>query len=364
MLKLPRIRIRLEKNTLLSILLMGGAFMLVVGISLSLNFFKKGPALSTPSRDVLKAADEHRAAAAGDKLIVEPQDGLEPLTSLIRGATSSIDLVMYELNDPGIEQALADAKGRGVAVRVLLNQGYFGKASIKNAAAYRYLESHQVAVHWTPSAFALTHEKSILVDGKQALIMTFNLEPKYYSKSRDFGVIDVDPADMAAMTATFEADWQGVAKADSPGDDLIWSPNSKDALLSVVKTAKKSLVVYNEEMADQDIIQALGAAARRGVSVEILMAYSSKWKDAFTELTAEGVKIQIYKRKKPLYIHAKAIVADETYVFVGSENFSSNSLLKNRELGLLISNTKIANSLLKVFHSDLSSATTFTALGP
>jgi cardiolipin synthase len=352
-------KLRLSKDSYVSIFLMIGVFSLISLVSVYFIFSKKNPLIGAPQRDVLEAANEHANAAASDRLIVEPESSIQPLLSMIQNASSSVDLVMYELNDPEVEQALSDAQSRGVAVRVLLNQGYYGKSSRKNAAAYRYFQAMHVPVHWTSSSFALTHEKSLLVDKKQALIMTFNLEPKYYKTSRDFAVINHDPADIAAMDATFNADWEGKAIIDSSGDDLIWSPNSKDALLAILKNSNKSLAVYNEEMADSDIIQGLVEAAGRGVSVELIMAYSSKWKDAFTELSAAGVKIRVYKRKKPLYIHAKVIVVDSNYVFIGSQNFSTNSLLKNRELGLFIMNPPIATSLLKIFRNDWDGATQY-----
>jgi cardiolipin synthase len=354
---LPRISI--SKDTLVSIALMVGALAVVIGLSIFFGHTKSRPAAAP--RDVIKAADEHSAAARNDSLIVEPDAGMEPVLSAIRAATSSVDAVMYEINDQDIEQALADAQTRGVAVRVLLNHGYLGKPSIKNASAYAYFTSHHVPVRWTSSSFALTHQKTLLVDKKVALILTFNFVPKYYKTSRDFGVVDPDAADVSAIASTFAADWTDTAKTDDPGDDLVWSPNSKDALLSFIGTAKKTLEVYNEEMADQDIIQALMAASQRGAAVEIIMAYSSKWKDAFSELSNAGVQIHVYKRKRPLYIHAKAMVADNTYVFVGSENFSSNSLLKNRELGLIISSPILAHSLLATFKTDWANALPYSS---
>jgi phosphatidylserine/phosphatidylglycerophosphate/cardiolipin synthase-like enzyme len=50
-------------------------------------------------------------------------------------------------------------------------------------------------------------------------------------------------------------------------------------------------------------------------------------------LRAGGVQVVA---DKALYIHAKAIVADGATVFIGSENISSTSLDKNREMGLIL----------------------------
>jgi cardiolipin synthase len=317
-----------------------------------------------PSRNALTAAVENSAAAANDSLVTQPDDGNATVLSMIAGASTSVDLVMYELTDTDVEKALADAEKRGVTVRVLLNQGYYGAAStadkqVVNQAAYDYLQSATVAVQWTPSTFALTHEKSMVVDNSKALIMTYNLQPKYYATSRDFGIIDSDPADITAMNTTFTNDWGNVVATAPTGDDLVWSPNSETSLVALINSATKTLDVYNEEMSDENIVKALLAAQKRGVTVRVVMTYSSQWKDELTELTSGGVGVRTYPdtKKAPVYIHAKVIIADAQNMFVGSENFSSTSLSKNRELGILISNTTIANSIELVFEKDWNTAT-------
>ncbi len=75
-------------------------------------------------------------------------------------------------------------------------------------------------MRWAPSYFAFTHQKSIVIDGSQAIIMTFNFTPQYYSTSRDFGVVDKNPADISAIEAAFNDDWQGKNDSAASGDDL------------------------------------------------------------------------------------------------------------------------------------------------
>src|SRR5581483_9422917 len=82
-------------------------------------------------------------------LLTEPDDGVLQVKQAIEQATTSIDLVIYELQDPEMLQALADAKLRGVKVRVMLqNLSTFGRHP--NQAAYDFLQSHGVSVHWAP----------------------------------------------------------------------------------------------------------------------------------------------------------------------------------------------------------------------
>ena len=70
-------------------------------------------------------------------------------------------MVMYEDEDSRVNAALAADEHRGVKVRVLLNGGYYGEGSAQNRAAYSYLRARSVPVRWTPSYFALTHQKTL-----------------------------------------------------------------------------------------------------------------------------------------------------------------------------------------------------------
>src|SRR6185312_10169856 len=188
-----------------------------------------------------------------------------PVVQAIQNAHTSVDLVIYELEDPQVEQALADAQSRGVQVRVLLdNLDSFG--NYPNDAAYTFLQSHNVPIEWSPNYFPLTHQKTLIVDDTEAMIMTFNLSPQYYASSRDFGIVDTDPKDVAAIETAFTSDWSGQQSTAQNASDLVWSPNSADTLIALISSATSTLEVYNEEMADPRIEAALTAAAARGVA--------------------------------------------------------------------------------------------------
>ncbi len=288
---------------------------------------------------------------ASVSLLTEPDDTTNAVVQDIQNAHQSVDLVIYELEDSQVEQALADAQGRGVAVRVLLdNLDTFG--TYPNQAAYDFLQARGVPVEWSPSYFALTHQKTLITDGWQALIMTFNLSPQYYASSRDFAIVDTDPKDVAAIGATFNSDWSSQNSTASNSSDLVWSPGSANMLVALIDSATSSLDIYNEEMADPRIEAALQAAAARGVHVRVDMTYETSWKAALQSLVTSGVEVRTYASSAKFYIHAKVIVADNAEAFVGSENFSTPSLDSNRELGILLKRPEILQSLEATFNAD------------
>jgi phosphatidylserine/phosphatidylglycerophosphate/cardiolipin synthase-like enzyme len=292
-------------------------------------------------------------------LITEPTAGIQPIVSAITSAQTSIKLVMYELEDTAVEQALVSAKQRGVMVQVLLNKGYYGEQSQDNEAAYTDLANNGVSVRWTPSYFALTHQKTMVIDSRSAYILTFNFTPQYYASSRDFGVVDNDENDVRAIDATFSADWNDERIKPGNGDSLVWSPGSQSAMLNLISGAQHSLDIYNEEMDDGPIETALENAAKRGVTVDVVMTNSSDWAAAFSKLKTSGVNIHVFEASAREYIHAKMILVDGNKAFLGSENFSSGSLSHNRELGVVTNDPAILSSLTATFANDYAAASSY-----
>ena len=320
---------------------------------------KKGHRLSVTARSivflVLAGLLAAPVSAATYTLVTEPDQGLALIYSLISSAKSTLDMTMYELTDTEAEQLLAQSASAGVTVRVILDQN-LEKSS--NTAAYNYLSAHGVGVHWANPKYSATHQKTITVDGATTAIMTLNLTSQYYSTSRDFAVLENDPNDVAAVQATFEADFVDGAITPANGDDLAWSPtNSQSAILNVINSARHSLLVENEEMSDTNVINALLNAAGRGVLVEVVMTNTGNdYATEFNQLVAAASGVHTYAATASLYIHAKVILADYgspgAKVFIGSENFSSASLTKNRELGLTLSDPAILQSIEALLTSD------------
>ena len=299
------------------------------------------------------------AYAAGDlSLLVEPDQGLAPIYALIGSAHERIDLTMYELVDTDAELALEQAAGRGVAVRVLLD---VNREKAANQAAYVELTDMGVQVAWADPRYAATHQKTLVVDGSVAAVMSLNLTSRFYADTRDFAILDRNASDVAAIESVFAADFRHAKVATTPGAGLIWSPRqSGPALLALIDGATTSLLVENEEMAYPAVTAALTRAARRGVRVVVVMTDQPQWHDAFTKLVAAGVAVRVYAQQAPLYIHAKVVVADvgtpQQHAFMGSENFSAASLNHNRELGVHTADPTIVAGLATVIEGDASGA--------
>ncbi len=295
--------------------------------------------------------------SAGLSLITEPGPGDTPFLALIDSARHSIQMTMYELTDQRVEQALAAAAARGVHVAVLLDDGQYGDGRPPNDAAYRYLATHGVTVAWAPTYFALTHQKSIVIDRRVAVIMTVNLTPVYYSSSRDFVVLDHRPADVAAIAQTFGADLHHRRITPGAGsDDLVWSPGAQAPIGALIAHAQRSIDLETEEMDDSTITRQLCHAAQRGVRVQVVMTYQPSSRAALTYLAGCRAQVRTYPENAALYLHAKLIRVDGATVFIGSQNLSRQSLTYNRELGIITHNPQIAAGTRHTFSTDFAAA--------
>ena len=253
------------------------------------------PAATSTSTGTTVRSGDTTVRSEGLALITEPGPGDGPFVALIDSARRSIRVTIYELSDRRVERALTAAAGRGVDVAVLLDHGRFGSGRALNDDAYRYLATHGIRVAWAPAYFALTHQKSIVIDRRVAAIMTLNLTPAYYSSSRDFAVLDYRPADVEAIAQTFDADLHHRQLAPGAGSgDLLWSPGAQAPLDALIAHARRSVQVESEELEDPAITNTLCRAARRGVRVQVLMTYQPAARAALTYLDGCGAQLRTY----------------------------------------------------------------------
>lgn len=298
----------------------------------------------------------------------ESDNSVTPLYALVNNAQKAIDMTMYALEDTAFSGDLVTACNRGVKVRVILDQN---DEKSGNTSAYNQLNAAaNCSAVWANKTFEASHQKSIILDGTQVAIMSLNLQSQYYSTTRDFALLENDPVDIAAIQATFNADYaagtpsSGVAGASdfsySPGagDDLIWSPTTAQAdMLSIINNARKTLLVENEEMGASNIVSALEAACTRGVTVDVAMVSQSSYSTEFRALEAAGCGVHVYPDTQTgFYIHAKAVVADyglsTQNVYMGSINYSTASMTENRELGVYIADPASVQFLNATMASD------------
>ena len=314
------------------------------------------PVVATPARAAPVPLVRLGAGVRGVQVLVEPDDGSRALTGAIRNAGRSIWLTMYMLTNRTIIHDLEYAHAAGVDVRVILEPHPYGASDNTNQSAYDALMAADIPVHWSSPRYRLTHEKSMVVDGDTAYIMTTNFTRASFQANREFDVVDRHPADVATVRALFVADWTNQVYTPRDGNLPLSPSDARPLLQALIGSARRTLDVYGEELQDPGMERALAAAARQGVRVRLILpAPSGPDYDAtgVRLVTGTGVRVRRLPRSY-LYIHAKAIVVDGRRAFVGSQNLSAASLDDNREVGIIVSDEGVIGTLKDTFDSDWS----------
>jgi len=283
-----------------------------------------------------------------DQLIIEPDMGRAPILERISGAKHTIHLMMYGLTDKTLLDALIKQKERGRTVQIILEKTPY-KAINENVKAIAALKHANVALQGSIPNIRLIHQKTLITDGQEAMVMTFNFTNSAFKNDRNFALVVDDAKTVKEIAAVFAADWNHVTYTDHP-DNLLYSPDdSRTKLLGLIRDAKKSIKIYAQSLTDYQITGALADRARQGVEVSILSSNRMKPK-AQAYLMRAGVKLHHSKHR---YIHAKVMIFDDESAIVGSINLTPASIDTNRELSVITRDKSVVNQLAAQFAKDL-----------
>jgi len=303
------------------------------------------------------------------RLLVMPDDGVDAVVALIETASEQLLLKQFKLQSVAVEEALRRARERGVEVRVMLNPHTSG-GDRWNDEAFARLQGWGIDTAWTSEAFPVTHEKSMVVDRHTALVATFILADKYFTETRDYGVLTYNPAVVAQVTAGFEADWQRVFFQPDLGVGLVWSSaHSRGQMARIVDASTRTLWIQHPKFVDAVILERIISARERGVKVRVLCGGKhgiSDWDiyDTFSSLRVMqrfGVKVRRQQRPK---LHAKLILVDGAFAQTGSMNIDRSAFDLRRELGIESDAPEVVARLREMFETDWQNAEKYNAPDP
>ncbi|HEY8073955.1 MAG TPA: phospholipase D-like domain-containing protein [Labilithrix sp.] len=318
----------------------------------------QAPPAAPPS--VTPACNVMTPRTAPLEVLAMPDAGQAPYTDVLARATKTIRVMVYEIGYGPILDALEAKAKAGLDVRVILdvaqqstNQKYMDMLTAAGAKAI-----------WSDVQFTYMHAKTIVVDEKEAVVSTGNFAQFRMNIERNFVAHDTDPADVDVLVKLFDADFARTSP-DLACTRLLVSPvNSKQRLLDLIGTATKEIVVESMQFEDRDVRAAIVARKNAGVSVRVILAdtgFVSANADAATYLASNGIEARYMT--SPV-VHVKAIVVDGTTAYVGSENLSYTSLVKNREVGVVALEQANVDVVHATFEKDWPTATPFSAPPP
>jgi cardiolipin synthase len=291
------------------------------------------------------------------RLIVLPDDTADSIIDPVNSARHTLNIRMFLFTDRSLLNAVIAARQRGVHVRVMLNPARRDGSS-DNEVARETLLAAGVSVRDSSHAFAVTHQKSMVIDDKIGFVESLNWETRDLTQTRDYAVETTSKSEVAEMVRCFDADWDEKPFVPSVGSGLIWCPNNgRQRIADFIDSAKETLWLQNERYQDMVIIERLVRATQRGVQVRIMSRalHKLKRKKLFEGVSGlrivhdVGAKVRVLKNLK---LHGKIMIADEERAIVGSINLSPGSFDDRRELAIETSVRSVVKRLVETAEHD------------
>src|SRR5450830_811038 len=367
---------------------------------------------STGTLDLQQPASLEEAATgvpliAGNKptLLFDGPQTMSEMLKAITGARNNINLETYIFDQDELGLKFADAliekQQQGVTVNILYDS--VGTIGVPAEFFQRMRDAGIKLIEFNPVNPAKVsgndwklnnrdHRKVLIVDGKTAFTGGINISATYAKSSlfrsaskptsksdvgwRDTHIKVEGPA-VQAFQWLFVRQWSSQDKDDLREADYFPKPViAGDKVLRVlgsdpggqfeiykayalaIQEAKKSIhITAAYFVPDQQTVDALIAAAKRGVDVKVVLPGVSDSGLVFyaghafyDDLLAAGVKI--YQLKLAV-LHAKTAVIDGAWSTVGSTNIDMRSFLHNSELNVVVLGDSFGREMENAFQEDL-----------
>ena len=311
--------------------------------------------------------------------------GYPAMLAAIREAKASIGLSSYIFKDDptGREfcDALAEAKARGVEVRVIIDGiggGYF-RAPVYhrlNAAGVPAALFMHSALPWRmPFLNLRSHKKLLIIDGRIAFTGGLNisqpnrvaLKPEHPIRdthfrlrgpvveqlavafAADWAFVDGEILDAEPWLASLEPVGDSVARVVTSGPDADVEKIEQVVLQALACARRTVRFVTPYFLPDELVTGALAQAAIRGIAVDVIIPRVSDhpfidWatRAHLDPLLRAGVRVWL---DEPPFDHSKAMVVDDIWCFVGSANWDMRSFRLNFELNVEIIDADLAAQL-------------------
>jgi phosphatidylserine/phosphatidylglycerophosphate/cardiolipin synthase-like enzyme len=272
------------------------------------------------------------------KLIVQPDDGLEPVLESMQRARKTLDLIIFRLDSKEIEKAATAAVTRGVNVSALIAHTHSGPSKRLRELELRLL-GKGVTVTRTGSELVRYHHKLIVVDREELHVYGFNYTTADL-KSRSFGIVTKNKPLVQEALRLIEADTTR-QEFESTAEGLVVSPdNAREQLANFIKRAKKSLAIYDPKLTDTQMVRLLNVAAKAGVDIRVIGKVSKR---------AKNLRVQ---KMPDMRLHVRAMIRDGDTVFVGSQSLRALELDARREVGLIARDAAVVKRFQETFEED------------
>lgn len=292
------------------------------------------------------------------------------VVSIVNQAEKTIDVASFDLNLPSVIEALAEAKARGVQVRVVLD-GVNGSHEVKPIGtskgatldAIKMLKKARIKVVDGGRTNGLMHDKFIIVDGQTLFVGSWNIAyndtfrnnnnllqitdlqliANYQAKFNEmfekkrFGTY----ARVGALNPELTIDGVRVENYFSPTDNVL------EKIIGYVQGAQSSVRFMAFTFTHADLSAALIERAEAGVQVEGVIEKRGATYGVLPDLFCAELPVRTDGNRYSM--HHKVIIIDDETVITGSFNFTEMADHENDENVIVIHDQSVATQFMQEF---------------
>ncbi|MGA8209287.1 MAG: phospholipase D-like domain-containing protein [Nocardioidaceae bacterium] len=380
----------LVRRAVLSVL--GLQVALALALTLVDSYRRRGrrprPFPTTPPREV----------RIGESAVTTYTYGQDLYDDMLAAIESAQDQILFETyiwkgDATGLrfKRALSAAAGRGVDVYVV----YDGFANLVVSPLFKrfgprlkVLEYPVYSAGWRffdLRRYGRDHRKILVVDDRVAFVGGYNVGAAYATEWRDThvritgpGVFDLERAfadfwnlhrrprhGVRPLLLQTIADWEPRIRVHRNVPRLWMFPIRSMYLEAVNRASHHIWMTHAYFIPDSDVVDAIAAAARRGVDVRLLLPAISNhvvadWlsRGYYGELLAAGVRIF---RFQGAMVHAKTSTVDGRWSTIGTANIDRLSMTGNYEVNVEFIDASFAAEMERIFETDLTNCVELTA---
>jgi cardiolipin synthase len=290
------------------------------------------------------------------------------------------------------KRALAAAADRGVEVYCI----YDGFANLVVSPVFKRFPATMKVLRYPVYAagwrffdlrrYGRDHRKILVVDDDTGFVGGYNVGSAYETEWRDTHVRITGPAvwDLKRAFADFwnlnrrrllrpsdrpllletTSSWEPHIRFQRNVPRLWMFPIRAMYIEAINRASKNVWITTAYFLPDQDFVDAMKDAARRGVDVRLLLPLKSNhivadWisRGYFSQLLDAGVRVLRYR---DAMVHAKTATVDGTWSTVGTANIDRLSLQGNYEINVEVIDEALAKTLEDVFAIDESNSLPLT----
>ena len=344
--------------------------------------------------------------------LIAPEYGLMDLLNWIDGAQTSLHVHLYILQSSELMQSLIDAHDRGVSVVVVLNEpeDWWNSNDKQAQEAYAHaLKDAGLSVHWFGGSgddpYLYLHSKVAVRDDASVWIGSGNWKPSSLPYdgdrgNRDWGIL-VDSVQLANSVRAKMAYDEGsmYVQAVSPipptnsysiplaqtisqdtatafsgtyGGQLLTCPDDcVDGLTEMIQSADDEILLSLQYLdldwkwgwGENPVVSALEQAALDGVSIRLIIngAYldediqdvvdriNNDWNISYGWDTSAVI---MSEDDDVMKLHNKGAIVDGESVLISSINWGDSAMVRNREMGLIITSSEVAAPYVESWYAD------------